>query len=112
MEDFRDELRLEKAPQPFQRNLDEDVAREHGPQDLLRVAVRLALGGGLVAHPPHPAQRQVADETVLLAVVAELEFVQRRGLDGADDLRSGDRQNRLVEFWIFTIHNCELKAES
>ena len=61
-------------------------------------------------HLPRPAQREIADDGFLLAVVAELELMQRRGLDGADDLCSGQRQNRFVEFWIFTIHYCELKA--
>ena len=100
MQDFRDQLRLEQAPQPFQWRLDEDVASEHRPEDFPRVVVRSAFRG-LITYPPDLLQWQIADDAVFQAEVTELELVQRRGLDGADDFRAGRLQNRFVKFWYF-----------
>ena len=61
---------------------------------------------------PDSVQGQVADDTVLQAVVAELELMERCGLDRAYHFGTRKSQNGLIERWQFTIHNCELKAKS
>ena len=96
LQDFVDGIREEEIVQLEFRHPHENIGREHRPQNLMPIMVKLPFLVVVLDLPEFP-QRQVVDEAVFTAVVHEFEFMERMGMDRPHLFVLARRQNPVVE---------------
>ena len=109
-EEADDDIGAEDVRALVRMELEKDVVGEHGAQDDRGVLV----GGVLVAPGQHTAdlaERQVADDALVVTVGLEVSLIERTGIDDADNLLARRGEDGVVKAVLKTGHATGIKTK-